>query len=172
VKLSRLRAGEGIALAAAILLFASMFFSWYGSEVSGQVGTIAFGGGAGAGGSAWQSLELVSLVLMATIVVTVGTTLLRLFGSSWEPAIPPSAVVAVLGGLSALLVLFRILVPPDFGSLGGVAVNATLELGVFVGFVTACAVAYGGYRALGERGSSFAQIADELGRRATPSRRR
>jgi hypothetical protein len=164
VKLSRLRFGEAIALVAAILLFACMFSSWYGSEVSGQVGTIAFGGGAGSGGSAWQSLDLISLILMATIVVTVGAALLRVTGSDWEPAIPPSAAIAVLGGLSTLLILFRILFPPDFGSLGGVAVNATPELGIFLGLITASGIAYGGYRAMGERGTSFEKIANDLGR--------
>jgi hypothetical protein len=164
VKLSRLRAGEAIALVAAILLFVCMFFSWYGSEVSGQVGTIAFGGGAGSGGSAWQSLDLISLVLMLTVVVTVGAALLRVTGSDWEPAIPPSAAVAVLGGLSTLLVLFRILVPPDFGTLGGVAVNATLELGVFLGLLTAFGIAYGGYRAMAENGTSFQKVAQDLSR--------
>jgi hypothetical protein len=52
VKLSRLRAGEAIAAVSAVLLFGAMFANWYGSEVSGQVGTISLGGGAGAGGSA------------------------------------------------------------------------------------------------------------------------
>jgi hypothetical protein len=162
VKLSRLRAGEAIALAAALGLFVCMFTSWYGSEVSGQVGEIAFGGGAGSGGSAWQSLDLISLVLMLTVVVTVGAALLRVSGSSWEPAIPPSAIVAVLGGLSTLLVLFRILVPPDFGTLGGVAVNATLELGAFLGLIATFGIAYGGHRAMKERGTSFQKVADSL----------
>lgn len=162
MKLSRLRAGEAIAALSAILLFAVMFTDWYGAEVSGQVGTISLGGGAGAGGNAWQTLDVVSLVLMLTVVVTIGAVLLRLFGAKWEPAIPPSAGVAVLGGLSALLVLFRILVPPNFGELGGVAVNATLELGVFLGLATAFGVAYGGYRAMGERGTSFEKVAAGL----------
>lgn len=164
MKLSRLRAGEAIAAVAAVLLFASMFTSWYGSEVSGQVGAISLGGGAGEGGSAWQTLDVISLVLMLTVVVAIGAALLRVFGSSWEPAVPPSAAVAVLGGLSTLLVLFRIVVPPGFGTLGGVTVNATLGLGVFFGLATAAGVAYGGYRAMGERGTSFEQIADALSR--------
>lgn len=164
MKLGRLRAGEAIAVASALALFVVMFFSWYGAEVSGQVGEIALGGGSGAGGSAWQSLDLIALVLMATIVVSFGAALLRVTGSSWEPVIAPSAVVAVLGGLSTLLVLFRILVPPDFGALGGVTVNATLELGVFLGLAAAFGIAYGGYRAMAERGTSFQKIADALSR--------
>jgi hypothetical protein len=164
VKLSRLRAGEAIAAVSAVLLFAAMFTDWYGAEVSGQVGTISLGGGAGAGGSAWQTLDVISLVLMLTVVVTIGAVLLRLSGSSWELAIPPSAAIAVLGGFSTLLVLFRILLPPDFGALGGVPINATLELGVFLGLATAAGIAYGGYRAMGERGTSFEKIAAGLSR--------
>jgi hypothetical protein len=163
VKLDRLRRGETIALVAAVLLFACMFFGWYGSEISGQAGTIQFSGAA-VGGSAWQTLSVVSFVLMLTIVVAVGTALLALGGSKWRPAIPPSAVVAVLGGLSTLLVLFRILVPPDLGQLGGIDRNATLELGAFLGLLFAAAIAYGGYRAMGERGTSFAAIGDSLSR--------
>ena len=72
----------------------------------------------------------------------------------------------MLGGLSTLLILFRILVPPELGSLGGVAVNATLELGVFLGLVAAFGIAYGGYRAMGERATSFEQVADDLSRKS------
>lgn len=162
MKLDRLNKGEAIAVVSAIGLFVVMFFSWYGSEISGQAGQIDFGGGAGAGGSAWATLEVVSFILMLTIAVTVGAALLRLLGSKWEPAIPPSAAVTVLGGLSFLLILFRIVFPPDFGTLGGVAVNATLELGIFLGLVATAGIAYGGYRAMGLRGTSFAKIADGL----------
>ncbi|MGV1047395.1 MAG: hypothetical protein ACOYD4_02565 [Solirubrobacterales bacterium] len=162
MKRGGLKSGEAIFLLAAILLFAAMFVSWYGSEVSGQAREIKLGGGAGQGGSAWQTLDLVSLVLMLTVVVAVGAALLRLFDSKWEPAIPPSAAVAVLGGLSTLLVLFRIVVPPDFGSLGGVAVNAEVELGAFLGLLCAAGVAYGGYRAMGQRGTSFERVAEGL----------
>jgi hypothetical protein len=156
--------GEAIALFAAILLFVTTFVSWYDSEVSGQAREIKLGGGAGAGGSAWQTLELIPLILMLTIVVTVGAALLRLSGSKWEPEIPPSAAVAVLGGLSTLAILFRIVFPPDLGVLGGVPINANVELGAFLGLVAAAGIAYGGYRAMGEHGTSFAAVADSLSR--------
>lgn len=154
--------GEAIALFAAILLFATTFVSWYDSEVSGQAREIKLGGGAGAGGSAWQTLELLPLILMLTIVVTVGAALLRLSGSKWKPEIPPSAAVAVLGGLSTLGILLRIAFPPDLGDLGGVPINANVELGAFLGLVAAAGIAYGGYRAMAQRGTSFAQVAEAL----------
>jgi hypothetical protein len=162
MRLDRLNRGDAIALVAAIALFVFIFLGWYGSEISGQAGRIDFGDGAGAGGSAWATLSVISFVLMLTIAVTVGAALLALTGSGWKPAIPASAVVTVLGGLSFLLILFRIVFPPDFGTLGGIAVNATLELGIFLGLIAAAGVAYGGYRAMGHSDTSFAKIADEL----------
>jgi hypothetical protein len=153
--------GEWTFLLAAVLLFAFMFLRWYGSELSGQAEQVAFFG-EGAGGDAWQTLDLISLALLLTVVVAVGAALLRLAGSRWAPGISPSAMVAVLGGLSTLLIAFRILVPPDLGTLGGVSINATRHLGVFLGLAAAAGIAYGGYRAMGERGTSFAQIADDL----------
>lgn len=174
MRLDRLNRGEAIAVLSAVALFVFMFLGWYGSEISGQAGKIDFGDGAGAGGSAWATLDVISFVLMLTIAVTIGAGLLVMIGSKWKPAIPPSAAVAVLGGLSFLLVLFRIVFPPDFGTLGGIGVNATLELGVFLGLAAAAGIAYGGYRAMGLRGTSFARIADELGAKrpaaARPSR--
>lgn len=169
MKLDRLNRGELIAAVAAVALFAFMFLDWYGAEISGQAGKIDFGDGAGPGGSAWATLEGISLVLMLTIAVTIGVGLLALLDSDWKPAIPPSAAITVLGGLSFLLIALRIVFPPDFGTLGGIAVSGTLELGVFLGLAAAGGIAYGGYRAMGLRGTSFAQIADELGVKPRPA---
>jgi hypothetical protein len=162
MKLDRLNRGEVIALLAAVALFVFMFLGWFGSEISGQAGKVDFGDGAGAGGSAWATLDLISFVLMLTVAVTVGASLLALLDTQWKPAIPPSAVISVLGGLSFLLILFRVVFPPDFGTLAGIGVNATLELGIFLGLAAAGAIAYGGYRSMGQRGTSFARIADDL----------
>ncbi|HEX4731422.1 MAG TPA: hypothetical protein VH299_09130 [Solirubrobacterales bacterium] len=167
----RLRAGEAIYLVAAVLLFAFMFFSWFGAEVSGSGGTIQFGH-VGAGGDAWQALEVIPIFLMLAIAVAVGAALLRLFGSDWEPAIPPGAAVCVLGGLAALLVLIRIVFPPGFGEFGGVTVEATLRVGVFLGLAAALGIAYGGWRAMAEEGTSFGAIAKKLESPRRPPRRK
>lgn len=167
---SRLRRGEAVAAGFALALFALMFTAWYGSEVAGQVAEIEF---EGTGGSAWQALEGISLILVLTVVVAVTAAILRAAGSAWKPAVPLNAAVAVLGGLSTLLIGFRILVPPDFGTLGGVAVEATLGLGVFLALGAAFGVAYGGYRAMREEGGSFAAVADSLQpRRGKPASKR
>lgn len=162
MKRRRLNAGEAIWLLAAILLFVFMFVDWYGFEVVGLAEGVSFAPENGIGGNAWQTLDVVSIVLALTVLVAVGAALLRPFDSKWEPVVPLSAAVAVLGGLSTLLIGFRIVDPPDLGTFGNAPVDATRQLGAFLGFTAAAGIAYGGYRAMGERGTSFAAVADGL----------
>ena len=99
---------------------------------------------------------------MIAIVVALVNVFLRLSDSDYEPPISMNVAVAVLGGLSTLLVLFRIISPPSFGTFGGVSVDATLELGIFLGLITAAGIAYGGYRGMQEEGTTFSGTADKL----------
>jgi hypothetical protein len=158
--LDKLNTGEKIAGVSAILLFVFMFFDWFGVEVSNSGG---FGGTVpGAGGSAWDALDFIPIVLLVTIVVALISAGLRFSDSEYEPPVSLNVAVAVLGGLSTLLVLFRIIDPPSFGSFGGVSVDATLDFGIFLGLITAAGIAYGGYRGMQEEGSSFGGAADRL----------
>jgi len=156
----KLNTGEKIAGVSAVLLFIFMFFTWFGVEVSGSEG---FSGTVpGAGGSAWDALDFIPIVLVVTIVVALINVFLRLSDSDYEPPVSMNVAVTVLGGLSLLLILFRIISPPSFGSFGGVSVDGTLEIGIFLGLITAAGIAYGGYRAMQEEGSTFSGTADKL----------
>jgi hypothetical protein len=156
----KLNTGEKIAGVSAVLLFIVMFFDWFGVEVSGSSG---FSGTVpGAGGSAWDALDFIPIVLVVTIVVALINVFLRLSDSEYEPPVSMNVAVAVLGGLSALLVLFRIVDPPGFGTFGGVSIDATLEFGIFLGLIAAAGIAYGGYRGMQEEGSTFSGTADRL----------
>jgi hypothetical protein len=161
--------GEAIAALAAILLFACTFSDWYDYEQTGGLLNLIVLNGFPA--DAWQGLEVVPWLLALVVLAALGAALLRVLGSRWEPAIPPPAAVAVLGGLATLLVLYRIVFPPDFG-LGDVPVAITVEPGAYLSLAAAAGVAYGGYRAMGERGSSFARVADGLSREVRASRGR
>jgi hypothetical protein len=156
----KLNTGEKIAGVSAILLFIFMFFDWFGVEISGEGGSVSFG--SGAGGSAWDALDFIPIVLVITIVVALINVFLRLSDSEYEPPVSMNVAVAVLGGLSTLLILFRIIDPPGFGTFGGVSVDATLEFGIFLGLITAAGIAFGGYRGMQEEGSTFSGAADKL----------
>ncbi len=156
----KLNTGEKIAGVSAVLLFIFMFFDWFGVEISGEGGSVSFG--SGAGGSAWDALDFIPIVLVITIVIVLVNVFLRLSDSDYEPPVSMNVAVTVLGGIATLLVLYRIIDPPGFGTFGGVSVDATLELGIFLGLVAAAGIAFGGYRGMQEEGSSFSGTADKL----------
>ena len=158
--LDRLSTGEKVASVSAILLFVFMFFNWFGVEVSGVggfSGTIS-----GEGGNAWEALDFIPFVLLATIVAALGVAALRLTDADYEPPVSANTVVTVLGVISVLLILFRIVDPPTFGSFGGVSVEATRNIGIFLGLIAAGGIAYGGYSAMREEGVTFGDAADRL----------
>jgi hypothetical protein len=159
----KLRAGEAIALVAAILLFILMFFDWYGAKATTSAETLSGVVTGTGGGSAWDTLEVIPLFLMLAIVVTVGTAILRLSGTDWKPAIPPAAAICVLGILAAVLILIRIVSPPGpEGTFAELAFESTLKLPIFLALAAALGIAYGGWRAMGEEGTSFASVGKNL----------
>ena len=160
MEVDKLNTGEKISAVSAILLFIFMFFDWFGVKVSGVSG---FSGEiSGSGGSAWDALDVIPIFLMLAIIVALGVAVIRLTDADLEPPISLNAIVAALGGFAVLLILYRIISPPDFGSFGGVSVDATLKFGIFLGLISAAGIAYGGYSAMREEGASFGDTADRL----------
>ncbi len=161
MEVDKLSTGEKISAASAVLLFIFMFFDWFGVEISGVPG---FSGDvSGSGGSAWDALDVIPIFLMLAIVVAIGVAVIRLTDADIEPPVSLNAIVAALGGFAVLLILYRIISPPDFGSFGGVEVDATLKFGIFLGLLAAAGIAYGGYSAMREEGMTFGDAADRLG---------
>jgi hypothetical protein len=164
VKLGRLRRGEAIAGVAAVLLFAFTFLDWFRGELAGGQSVSA----PDLGGNAWESLDLIPVVLLVAIVVTLAAVALRLSGAVYRPPVPANALVAVLGGLAALLIVLRLLDAPSV-ELGGLSIQTSPQLGAFLGLIAAAGIAYGGYSAMRAEGGSFGAVADGL---ATQPRRR
>lgn len=160
MELDNLNTGEKIAGVSSILLFIFMFFDWFGVEISGPGGSIAFGGGTG--GSAWDALDYIPIVLVITIVVALVSAFVRLTEADFEPPVSFNVAVTVLGGISFLLILFRIIDPPTFAEGGGFSAEGTVEFGIFLGLIAAAGITYGGYRAMQEEGTSFTAAADKL----------
>jgi hypothetical protein len=165
----RLRRGEAIAAASALLLVGSTFLQWFGAE-PGPYNTLQLIVLLGYGGTAWQSLDLLPWFLTLVALFALGAAVLGMRGSRWRPAVPLSAGVAVFGGLAALLVLVQIVFPPDYGAIEHVAIKTNLEAGAFMALLASCGVAYGGYRAMGEEGDSFEAIAERLSNKRRVSR--
>jgi uncharacterized membrane protein YhaH (DUF805 family) len=166
MEVDKLNTGEKISAVSAILLFIFMFFDWFGAEVSGVPG---FSGSIeGGGGSAWDALDVIPIFLMIAIVAAIGVAIVRLTDADLEPPISLNAIVAGLGGLAVLLILYRIISPPGGAAYGGVSVDITLKFGIFLGLIAAAGIAYGGYSAMREEGMTFGDVGDQLSSGGAP----
>ncbi len=166
MEVDKLNTGEKVAGISAVLLFIFMFLDWFSVEVSGGNGL--FTASASTGGSAWDALEFIPIILVIAVVAALGVAALRLTDSTFEPPVSANAVVAALGGLSVLLILFRIIDTPSVGSFPGVSIDVSPSVGIFLGLLAAIGIAYGGYRGMQEEGTSFGDVGDRLSG-ATPA---
>jgi len=159
VDLDRVSSGERMAAVSGVLLYILMSLDWF--DVVGESGynnlLIAFATGH-AGQSAWEALSVISIVLLLAVVAAIAVALLRLLDAIHRPPVPVNAVVATLGAISALLILFRIVVPPDFGSEVSVGIDVpvefvgTVQLPMVLSLLAAAGIALGAGLALWEDG--------------------
>ncbi len=159
----RLTLGEKIAGASGIALILIMFiFKWFGVEVNG--GGLTF---EGESRNAFGAYGFIDVVLLVTALSAVALALIG--ASEGEVGLPVamSAIVAGLGVLSVVLIIISIISPPEW-SVAGVDIgdvpgaDVTRKIGVWLGLLAAIGVAYGGWRAMQEEGTSFGGEADRL----------
>jgi hypothetical protein len=162
----RLGRGEAIAGVSAALLFIVMFLGWFGvpEEVNGVPTGVGFAEAAGIDTtfSAWQSYDFTDLLLLVTIVVAVGGAIATLMARDVAMPVAVSALTAGLGILSFIFVGWSIINTPSEGP-----VDLDRELWVFVGLVLTVGIAYGGWLAMREEGTSFSDQADRFGDRSS-----
>jgi hypothetical protein len=170
--------GPLIAAVSAIALLIFMFFAWYGvdsisasgfgfeQEISGDQ-LDQFGGGE-TSANAWEAFSFIDILLLITIIGVAGLAIARAMGAAIDLPIAPSALIAGLGGIAFLLILFRLIVTPD--AAGGadlpagveVDVDVSRKIGVFLGLLAAAGMAIGGWLAMQEEGTSFGDQRDRF----------
>jgi len=131
-----------------------MFLDWFGLKDSGELRLFSVGH------SAWEALDYIPIVLVVAIVVALVVASVRPGESGCEPPVPAGLIVAVLGAVSVLLVLFRIVFPPNFGSIrdtfGTVPIEGTVQSPILLGLAAAAGIAFGGCWVMREEGISLA----------------
>ena len=122
---SRLRRGELLAGAGAVLLLAFMLAGkWAGSH------------------SGWAALTSLRWLIAVTIAAALGLLLLQT--TRRAPAVPVtmSLIVAVLGVITVVALIYRVLINPP----------AEQHAAAYLGLISAIALAYGGYLSMREEG--------------------
>jgi hypothetical protein len=143
VDAGRLSRGELIAGIAGLALFIFMFFSWFGSpSIAGDAldGVVI---DLGLTANAWQAFDFIDLVLLLTVIVSVGFAIAAAAAKNVNLPVAGGALTAGLGIIATLLVLYRIIDPPF---------NAGREIGVWLGLIASAGVAFGGWTAMQEQG--------------------
>jgi cytochrome bd-type quinol oxidase subunit 2 len=143
---SRLRRGELIVGASAIVLLASMFaLKWYGlSIVTGPAATKL---GVATSRDGWTALSNVRWLVLLTVLCSLALVFLQ--ATRRAPALPVtmSVIVLVLAILTALALLYRVVInEPGADNL------VEQKAGAFVGLISAIALVYGGYQSLRQEG--------------------
>lgn len=128
----RLGQGEKVASASALVLFACMFLSWFNFGFETE--------------NAWEALHFISSILFLTIVASLGVALMKVTDRDLGD-IPGGLVILVLGALSVVLILFRLIDPVSTPGFEGGSTSASVEAGAFLGLIAAAGVAVGGYLA-------------------------
>jgi hypothetical protein len=130
LRIEQLGQGEKIAAGSALALFACMFLSWFNFSYTAS--------------NAWESLHYTSPILAVSIVATLGIAFAEVRELDIGD-IPGGLVVFVLGCLSALLILFRLIDPVSTPGIEGGSTSGSVEAGAFLGFFAALGIAAGGY---------------------------
>jgi hypothetical protein len=159
--IDRVRRGELIAGISAVALFIIMFLPWFGFDVGGNVEDVANQFGVSvpdANFTAWESFDFIDIVLFVTVIVAVAFAAASAMSQTVALPVAASAITAGLGILSTILIIYRLIDTPG---------DADRKYGVFLGLIAAAGIAYGGWLAMQEEGTSFGDQTDRLQGRGT-----
>jgi hypothetical protein len=138
--------GEMVAAVAGLVLIISPFLDWY--SISAKNSIVHFS----VSGSGWDALSWVPWIVTITGLVAIALAVMRAVGSM-PPSLPasPGFIILVLGGISTIFVLFRLLVTPDAGASSSL-VDVGRSFGLFIAFLAAAGVTVGGWLLWNEEG--------------------
>lgn len=141
---AHLRRGEVWSAASALALLALMLLTkWYG--VAGVPDPSAARPAISSAESGWTGLPLVRWIVLATALVAIGSVLLHASQRRHGAKTDTSRLVAGLGTLTSLLLVYRVLI-----ALPSASKVIDQKLGAVLGLVCAIAVTLGGYESIAE----------------------
>ncbi|HEX6117182.1 MAG TPA: hypothetical protein VFY99_08780 [Solirubrobacterales bacterium] len=172
------------------MLLIFMFFAWYGLDgVTTSVGgveqpSVNFDDAAEFGGlgdidtsfNAWQAFGLIDLILFVCVVGIVALVIAEMAGAGINMPVSPGQIIAGLGVIAFLFILFRLIFTPDlvpdipsfgFGDTD-VDTDVSRKIGLFLGLLASIGMAIGGWLSMQEEGTSLGDVGRGGGAGTTP----
>jgi hypothetical protein len=147
------RAGRGelVSAASALVLAVAMFaFAWFGVDgIPGRTRLTSVE-------NAWEAMTLVRWLMLAAIVVALGSPFLHATQRGHGSKTSTGLAVTVLGVLTAAFLVYRVLIDPP-------SPNEVVDqkLGAFLGLAAALGIALGGYDSIREEQTSRSSLAGD-----------
>jgi hypothetical protein len=159
VDLSKLRRGELIAAVGGLLLLIALFFvDWYAVDVNISTPFGDIGGGAEFG--AWDGQgftgTIADLVILAAAIAAVGLAVVTATARTVALPVAASALTAGLGIAAVVMVVLRMVFQPGPNEF------VELRFGIWLALISSAVIAYGGWEAMREEGTSFEEARDQL----------
>jgi len=142
---TRVHVGELISAGSALLLLVVMFaLAWYG--VAGVPDPSYARPAVSGAEDAWTALPGVRWIMLATVIAAVGSVVLHASQRSHGTRTDTSRVVTVLGAITSLLLVYRVLI-----ALPGAGTVIDQKLGALLGLACALGITWGGYESIREQ---------------------
>jgi hypothetical protein len=135
-----------------------MFFHWFDVEATNSSNLLFAIRAGGPGKNSWEALEYIPIILVITSIATLALVMLRLTNAVRKLPAPVNALVAILGLVSALLILSRIISPPTFYTEGVITFEGTIQFPIFLALLAAAGVAFGACLGMREEGMSLSDL--------------
>ena len=158
----RIRVGALVSAVSALALLVILFaMEWYG--VAGVPDPSAVRPAVSTAENGWNGLTVTRWVLVATIVAAIGAVVLHASQREHGNKTDTSRIVAALGAISSVLLIYRVLIVLPAGTR-----VVDQKLGAFLGLICALGIAWGGYESIREqraRARAAAETAEPKHRR-------
>jgi hypothetical protein len=156
---SRLRRSDQIIGASAVLFFIFLFFfHWYG--ISSNASSVAgVNIDSNLSRSGWDTFTNSRWIWLITIIVALAAVAISagLIHLQQRPQL--GVLVAGLGALSTIFILYRIIHHPTASeTIGAFHASAGIKIGIWLGLLAAIGVTYGGFLAMQDEGTSLSDV--------------
>ena len=145
MRATRVHVGELVSAVSALLLLILMFaVKWYG--VAGVPDPSYARPAISGAEDAWNGMTGVRWVILATVIAALGSVALHASQRTHGTRTDTSRVVAALGTITSLLLIYRVLI-----ALPGGGTVVDQKLGAILGLACALGIAWGGYESIIEQ---------------------